>query len=264
MKRIEQFSTKRPVAFGLAVTFVFFLMVIVSAVLGNLWPGEEIYGQPGNIIGRFISVLLMLTMLSRFGWLRPAGFTSLGGLHIWLIILVPLAYAIVTSAFALTGSFIFSVSSLTGLVTLFILIAAFMEEIIFRGLILHGFIRIWGSTKLGLIKSVLVSSLLFCSIHLLDFLSGRPLAAVLLQSLEAFFLGIFLAILVLSSKSIYPAAFFHSVLNLAAYLSFASLGVEPTSASWFLLGLIMLPLVLFGIYLLRRVSLNSITGQSAI
>jgi membrane protease YdiL (CAAX protease family) len=153
----------------------------------------------------------------------------------------------------MSGSLNFNLSNpaLTGLVILFILAAAFLEEVTFRGLILHGMMRAWGSTSRGPIRSVLISSLLFCSIHLLDFLSGRPLLNVLLQGLQAFFLGIFLAALVLKSKSIYPAVLFHTAINLAGYLSFASQGIEPPPSAWLMLSLIMLPLATYGINLLR-------------
>lgn len=259
MKDIESFATKHPLAFGTLVTFVFIVMVIISTVSGNLWPGEEAYGQPGGILGRLISIIILFVVLSRLGWLRSAGFTSLGRWGIWLTTLLVLAFAILASAYAMTGGFEFNLTdpALTGLVILFILTAAFLEEVVFRGLMLHGFVRAWGSTKRGLIKSVLVSSLFFCSIHLLDILGGRPLTAVLLQSLEAIFLGIFLAALVLSGKSIYPAAFFHGVLNIAGYLTFGSKGLEPGTASWLLLSLFMLPLALYGLYLLSGIPQGS-------
>jgi len=253
MKAFKLFASQHPLIFGLVITFVFILMLVVSAVLGNLWPGEVSYGQPGGIVGRLAAIVLLLMALSRLGWLRSAGFSTLGGWIAWLVLLLPLAYAILGSSYAMTGDLDFNLSdpALTSLVVLFILTAAFLEEVAFRGLILHALFRVWGSTYGGLIKSILVSSLLFCMIHLLDYLSGRPFLEVLLQSLQAFFLGIWLGALVLRGKSIYPAALFHAILNLAAYLTFASKGIQPAPASWVLLSLIMLPLALSGIYLLR-------------
>ena len=169
-----------------------------------------------------------------------------------MINLMLMVYTIAASTYAMTGSLDLHTaeSALTVPVTLFILVAAFLEEVVFRGLILHGFVRSWGNNNRGLITSIVVSSLLFCSIHLLDFLSGRPITIVLLQSLQAFFLGVFLSALMLRGKSIYPAAIFHIALNLAAYLSFASQGLEPGPGSWLLLSLFMLPLAVFALYFL--------------
>jgi membrane protease YdiL (CAAX protease family) len=162
-----------------------------------------------------------------------------------------LVYSIAGSAYALTGNIDFSFSNLTlsGFVTLFILTAAFMEQVAFRGLILHGFVRAWGSTNRGLIKSALISSLFFSGLHILDLASGRPLPNVLLQSVETFFLGVFFATLVLSGRSIYPAAFFHALFNLSAYLS--GKGLEPAPLTFLFLSLLILPLALYGLYLLR-------------
>ena len=254
MKSIEKLATEHPVTFGFATIFVFILMLIVSAILGNIWSGEQLYGQPGGILGRAISIILLLMILSQLGWLVPSGFTSLGQKRTWLLLILPLAYSILALTYALKGEIVFefAASNLTGLVILFILIAAFLEEVVFRGTILYSLIRIWSNTKNGYTKSVVVSSLFFCSIHLLDFLSGRPVSSVLLQTLEAFFLGVFLAALVLHGKSIYPAFFFHCILNLIAFSIFGSSGVEPATGAWLMLSILILPLAIFGVYLINK------------
>ncbi len=265
MNKIRLLANEHPLTFGLAITFVYILLVIVSTVLGALLPGENIYGQPGNILGRAISIALLLAALSSLGWLRSAGFTSSGGWRTWIILLLPLAYSMAVSVLAMTGNLGSSLSDLAppGLVALFILIAAFLEEVIFRGLILHGFVRTWGSTNQGILKSVLFSSLLFASIHIFDFLSGRPLAEVFLQGVEAFFLGIFLAALVLRGKSIYPAVFFHAILNLTAYLTVTSKGLEPALSAWLLFSLVMIPIAATGIYILRAVPQQAMVPSAA-
>jgi len=265
MKKINSFASEHPVTFGVVVTFVFILMVIASNILGNLWPGENIYGQPGNMLGRLISIAILIVILLRLGWLRSAGFTLAGSLGIWLISLLSLVCAVSGFAYTLNGNLYFNISGsvLTIIVVVFILTQSIMEEVVFRGLVLQGFLRAWGNTSHGILKSVLVSSLLFCSIHLLDFLGGRLFLAVFLQSLEAFFLGVILAVLVIRGKSIYPAFFFHGILNIGAYLSFSYKGLEPSPASWLSLSLMMLLPALFGMYLLRKVSNKAITGQSA-
>jgi membrane protease YdiL (CAAX protease family) len=185
---------------------------------------------------------------------------------VWIIALLLLAYSVAILSYALTGKFdpgLFS-SELSVPVILFILLAALMEEVVFRGLVLQALVRAWGSAQIGIIKSALVSSLFFCSIHLFDLLGGRPLSAVFLQSLEAFFLGIVLGALVLSGKSIYPAVLLHGILNLSAYLLIENTGgVEPASSSWLLMSLFMLPLALYGLYLLRDLSLQFAQSNSS-
>lgn len=253
MNKMDLFARDHLVLFSLSVSFVFILMLVASAMLGALWSGEGAYGQPGGILGRAIFIAVLLVTLARLGWLRPAGFASSGGWRTWLSLLLPLVYSIAASAYAMTGDFAvhLSGSSLPGQAALFILTAASMEEVVFRGIILHALVRAWGSTQPGLVRSVLVSSLFFSSIHLFDFLGGRPLPNVLLQSLQAFFLGVYLGAQVLKGNSIYPAVFFHAIVNLAGYLVFAGQNLEPAPAVWLLLSLLMLPLALYGIVQLR-------------
>lgn len=145
MDRVKSLASEYPLIFGITITFIFLLMLVVSAVLGNLWPGEVTYGQLGGIVGRLISITILLMLLSSLGWLRAAGFTSLGRWRTWLMILLPLAYSISVLAFAMArkidiGNFNLA---MPGLVALFILIAASLEEAAFRGVVLHGFIRVW-------------------------------------------------------------------------------------------------------------------------
>lgn len=262
MDRIKQFATEHPVALGFVIAVVYILVLFVSAMLGALWPGEETYGQVGGIIGRVASIAVFLALLYRLGWLRSAGFASLGRWQTWPIALFSLTYAIAVSAYAMTGNFDFR-SALPGLVIVFIVTAAFLEEVVFRGLMMHVFVRAWGSTTRGLIKSVLVSSLFFGAMHFLDFFSGRPLPNVFLQGVEALFLGIILASLVLIGKSIYPAVFLHGLLNLAGYLNVTGRGIEETASSWLLFSLLMLPLAIYGIYLLRGLPPRFSTAQIA-
>lgn len=255
MRRIEGFASEHSVAFSLLVTVVFILLLVVSTVMGAVWPGKGGYAQPGGILGRLISIGILLAALAGLGWLRPAGFASLGRLSVWLVTLAALVYAIGASAYALTGNFDFGFTDTTqtGLAALFIFAAATLEEVAFRGLVLYALVRVWGDTNRGFIKSILVASLFFSSIHLLDFLSGRPLTNVLAQTVQAVVLGVILGALVLISRSIYPAVTFHFALNLAGYLNFAGEGVADTPAAWLKLSLLLLPLGLAGIYLLRGV-----------
>ncbi len=206
----------------------------------------------------------MLMVLSRLGWLRSAGFTRLGRWQTWLILLLPLAYSIAVSAYAMTGNLNFSFSdpALTGLATLFIMTHAFLEETTFRGLIMHDFVRIWGNPNRGLIKSVLVSSLFFGVYHIV-YILGESLPVVLLRIAVAFLLGILFGALVLSGNSIYPAVFFHGLLNLSGYLNLTSNASEGTPSSWLLLSLLMIPLAIFGMVLIGTVPQHAAPPQTA-
>lgn len=253
MKRIEQLASQSPITFGFMITFVFILMLIISAILGNLWQGQKSYGQPGAILGRGISTIVMLSLLSYLGWMKSAGFTTAGHVGVWVITTLLLIYSILASSYAFKGSIDANlpITEIPILVTVFISVAAFMEEVVFRGVILHTYIRSWGMKRAGTIKAVAISSLFFSSIHLLDFLSGRPISAVLLQSLDAFFLGIVLASLVLIGKSNYPAVLLHFALNISAYVFIGSNHLEPAPYAWLSLSLLMIIPTVAGIHILN-------------
>jgi membrane protease YdiL (CAAX protease family) len=264
MKRIKYFAIQRPLAFSLAITFLFVLLVLISSiVVGRIWTGNTPGWYVGNTIGRLTSIFILLFLIARLGWLHSAGFTSAGNLRTWLILLIPLTYSIATSAYAMTGNFDFSYSDpgLTAIAVPFIISHAFLEEVVFRGLILHALIRARDTTSRGIVMSVLVSSLLFGGYHIL-YLAGEPLPVVLPRIVFSTLLGIVSGAFVLRGESIYPAAFFHGILNLAGFLNLTSNGVEGTGSSWLLMSLFILPLALYGLYLLRDSSRSLVNLNS--
>jgi len=192
--------------------------------------------------------------LSGHSWLFGTGFTRLGQVQTWLLLILPLVYAIAVTVYAMTGSLDINNSNpgLTGIVALFILAAAFLEEVAFRGLILHAFVRLWGETNRGLIKSVLVAALFFGAYHISNILGGTLPDAVL-QGVANVSMGIFLGALVLQGRSIYPAVFFHGFWNLGSYLNLTSSTTWGTPTSWLWLSVLYLPLAFFGLVLLRDV-----------
>jgi membrane protease YdiL (CAAX protease family) len=261
MNKIQSFACKHVLIFAAVVTFVFILLVIISSVIVNgRWSAETNGWYIGSTIGRLVSTFIMLATLSRLGWLGAAGFTSLGGRDTWLISLIMLAYAIGASAYAMTGNFDFSYSdpALVGTAAVFLMIHAFLEETTFRGLILHGFERGWSSEKRDPLKSVFISSIFFGGYHCI-YILGEPLPVVLIRMASAFLLGIVFGALVLRDKSIYPAAVFHGVLNLAGYLNLTNNAVQGTPSSWLLLSLAIIPLAGLGLYLLRSLPDRPVT-----
>lgn len=259
MDRMESLAAKRPFAFGFVVTFVFILLILTSSIVASAnWLGETKGWYIGSTIGRLVSISIPLTVLVRLGWTGPAGFVRLGSPGIWLIMLFALTYAIAGSLYAFTGNFDigFSDPLLTSVAALFILAHAFLEEVAFRGLVLHGFVRAWVGADRGFLMSLLVSSFYFGGMHLI-YILGEPAPVVLLRFVAAFLLGIFFGALVMRGGSIYPAAFFHGVLNVAGYLNLTSNAVEGAYTSWLLISLSYIPLALYGFYLIRNLPQRS-------
>lgn len=253
MKRINSFGTGHPWLFSLAATLLFILIALAASVLGRLWPDSSDGSWVVGAAVRLVFIALLVLLLRGLGWLASAGFTSLGRRQTWLISLPLLIYAIAASAYAMTRSFIFRPAQPipAGLMALFIFAAACLEETVFRGLILHNLVRAWNGQAAGALRAVLVSSFFFAAMHLVNILGGQPILDAATQSLMAFFLGFFLGCLVLAGLSIYPAIFFHGMLNFAGFLNQSSYRGEWDAMSWLLLAALLVPLAAAGYLMLR-------------
>ena len=260
MKRIKRLASKAPLTFSLAMTVAFILMLIITVLPANRWPPESPGWYTANAIGRALAIAITLWLVHGLGWLRPAALTRPGSWPAWLLALLTLAYLAGASTYAMSGepNLSFAGQTLPGSAAVFIMVHALFEEIVFRGLIMVALVNAWGTTKRGLIKSVVVSSLFFAGMHIINVVGGNPLPVVLLQSAGAFFLGILFCSLVLRGGSLYPAVLLHGMANLAGYLILsAHPAADSNPSAWLLQSLLMIPLALIGLYILRAMARRS-------
>lgn len=89
----------------------------------------------------------------------------------------------------------------------------FLEESIFRGLILPTLYRKYSSKKHGVFLAALISSLLFGVTHLVNLLAGASVGAVIMQIGYSFLIGGMCACaMILSGNILYPVAL-HFIFN---------------------------------------------------
>lgn len=139
-------------------------------------------------------------------------------------------------------------------VTLNNISTGFIEEIPFRGIVLYAFIRLWGDSKRGIIKSVLYSSVIFGGAHLIHIALGRPLPQAILVVISTFLAGIYYAAIVLRWKTIWTVVLFRGLLNTFIELRvLETQGFTLTISSLSLIILLQLPVVVYGIYLIFRI-----------
>lgn len=261
---MKNFATRHPVLFGLLITLIFIMFVVFAIFIGQLLPGD--YGREGGqAAGRIGGFFIFLILLNHLGWKRDAGFLSPKGFMPWLIILIPLAYSIIVFPFIFTGewSLNFRDPILSVLTASNGISVGLLEEIAFRGLVLYGFIRLWGNKKSGMIKSVVVTSLIFGLLHVTNILSGAEVMRVLPQIAYSVLGGMVLGAFVIYSRSIWPAAAFHCLSNAVVELSRISKSIELTSFSAVLLGLVALPLALYGMLLLWKTPIRDVVPDTA-
>lgn len=88
------------------------------------------------------------------------------------------------------------------------ILAVFMEEIFFRGILIKTF------NHLSLNRSFLISSFIFSFYHLTNIFGGLDIIYVFLQVLLSFFLGYHLCFITLKMKSLLPAIVIHFLINI--------------------------------------------------
>jgi len=258
MKKFQEFATHHPIAFGFVVIVLF---VLLSTLV---WPIQQIYPFPeGNEIGTALSKLVItacfMFLLWRFGWLKTAGFASLGSKQVWLFAIVMMVYNAIFAVYAFTGSFKIGLPGidLTLAVIFFTFTTSLLEETMYRGLVLTALVKAWGSTRKGLFAVAIVSGLFWASLHLFNLIVS-PFPIVALQVAGMAIPGFVYAALVLYGRSIWPVITFHWMVNVMVTLqAVQNPSFEETQPAWLIFNLVVLPMVIAGIYLLRKVPLLS-------
>lgn len=209
-----------------------------------------------------VSILIFM-LLAQFGMLAEAGFTRpKAWKQIWLIWPVILLSLINGDPSIVEGGpAIDFARPLT--IILFVLLyfsTGFFEEILFRGFILRFMLKKWGRTRRGIYLAVVLSSVIFGLLHLLNlFMGRRTLLATGSQILYGAFFGVFFTACFLRNRSIWPVIFGHFLFDLCGNLDAISVGgrfgqIKEASPEGALIAILFtLPLLLYGLFILRKV-----------
>jgi hypothetical protein len=216
--------------------------------------------------GRLVGSLFFVLIVWRFAWQDATGLTRLGPFSVWLLTAAILVYEIATHILPLSGGFhywtINPVETIS--VSLNALTTGPLEEIPFRGIILYAFIRLWTNAEEGIVKSVLLSAILFGGSHLIHILFGRPIVQASLIALNASLAGIYYAAIVLRWQTIWPAIALHSLLNtVAAIVAYNTPGFDESEPALIAAILFQVPIVVLGMYLIMRVRPQKIVLYAA-
>lgn len=203
----ESFSTKHPVW---AVVIIELLLLLAVFAAGTYATLKELSSNSPVLIS-FIPIALVLiiyfTLRQKWGTL---GFRSLGSIPRanW-VYYAPLVVILVTICFK--GFRPVSLSEILFYLG-FTLLVAFVEESLYRGLILHTLLGKGSKT------AVITSSLLFSVTHILNALSGKSAADTMLQIVYALLIGAVLALLMVKNRNIIPLILFHFLHNLIQFV----------------------------------------------
>ena len=206
------------------------------------------HGLSWNLV-MAVGVLAFVTLAMRWRDLKfvaPRPASSL--LILWFPALYLLAFALLPAFFGLppaaTMLFIALNTALVGL----------SEEWMFRGVLFQGL-----RSRLAMWPAILLTSLLFGAVHILNVIVTGHLGEAIVQAVAAFMSGMLLIALLIRTGSIWVPIVYHALWDLGTFVSSATRPADATPLdfghgwTWALPMLIVLPNFLFALFLLRKV-----------
>ena len=245
-----------------AVVMVFMVMGATAALAASLL-GDPLAALGPQIAGQVAGALVVVLLLWRLKSLAPAGVTALASRRWWLITTLIVVYTGACALWSFFGTLGVDLSVDRGMTLVLVNagLAGVVEELLFRGLVLYLLVTAWGGTRRGVVASVLASAVLFGASHLLNLVSGGTVVTIL-QVTEASLSAVLYGALVLSSGSVWPAVALHSMVNVVVNAAAENMvGFEVGAGDYLTFTLLQLPVVLYGLYLLARLSVSRDAGH---
>jgi membrane protease YdiL (CAAX protease family) len=242
--RKEGYPNKNPIAFGLLIFLFFFLASALPLIFLKNVISQTLLTFGPLLLKAFAALLVIYSLK----WFKDTGF-SCKWKALWA--LIPLGILVF-----LNSGEVFSSQLTLALSTVvegffFGLLTAIGEESIFRGIILRTFL------PFGVLKSVLVTSILFGFWHITLLSSSSPPYA-LIAIIGAFLIGIFFASIRLSMNTIIPLIVAHTLIDWASAVVGNGQFKPPPLAVYatFYIGFNLI-FALVGIYLLRHYKIGN-------
>lgn len=220
-KGILQFFFMMLLIFVVVDAGIQLLLVYLPTVVTYYKFGTDLIGE---IFYALIALIVMLTFKNSYVFTsRQTKFSKC------LIYGAPMiAFSIVNlieSAFQIKS---FSVGTFMNIL-LYCTFIGITEEFLFRGWIQNEFIERFGDTKANVIRSILLSSLIFGFVHITNvFVTNQNLFETVLQCLNAVACGFLLGIVYYKTKNIWSVIFLHAFYDFALFLADMNMVKECT------------------------------------
>jgi membrane protease YdiL (CAAX protease family) len=268
---MRRFALGRPVIFSILVILVSALLTEIRLdVVFSPWVGEPSAEFLRVIVEHTLTGLLLLWLLVKLGMLQDARFTPPGQWKaVWLV--WPLALiALLGFSSLIDGSLVIDTAR-PGVIALYALLnlsIGFCEEVMGRGVVLSLMLRKWGHTRRGIYLAVVASSVLFGAAHICNLIVGHlPLLSNLTQIVYSLYFGVIFAACFLRNNSIWPVMILHALVDFGGGLRHIAVGggnqaaapnntIEQAAVSL----IITLPLLLHGLFILRKVAPSESPG----
>jgi membrane protease YdiL (CAAX protease family) len=192
-----------------------------------MWP----LGLPGLsqswqiLLARVSGIIIEVFLLTWLNWWQDAGFTRFDSwktllpyMPLILLILLGLASLIKTNGIKVTDPSMIlfgAVSFLAG---------GFVEEVLFRGVILRAFL------PRRLLYAALLSAVVFSLAHLPNLLFGQDLGTTMMQLVRAFLVGFAFVAPLAYTRNIWPLIILHALINFSSFLSSGNVTLISTES----------------------------------
>lgn len=223
---MRRFLNSHPVTTSLGIVVIYFAILTAP----SLWSSNAFGGDPsrtpqeapldqlGLEIFLAVSIVAVVFLL---GWGRSARLTTgpaWGGLWYMLPPALITLLLLGLGAFAarqngLDPGAILGSGMIQKLLPLVILVGIF-EEVLFRGVLLHGL-----EAQTGPVAALLASSVIFGAMHYVNWIDGQGFAATTQQVIHATFAGFLYGAITLRTGSVWPSAALHAFWDLTVTLN---------------------------------------------
>lgn len=245
-----------PVALAaLAIWLVLTLGVRWFASAGN--PGVEAVVSSGIGMSWALAALFSLALVLASDRRRAAGLYAPQPLKTFWLVWPPLLYALLMLLLAWAGGW--PMPRVLLMVACNAALVAISEELMFRGILLQGMLE-----RYALWPAVLMCSALFGVVHTTNGLATGDVSGALWQAVAAALQGVGYAAIRLRTRSVWPMVLVHGLWDFA--LVTATLphpGEDGASILPYAALLAVLPLCLYGVYLLRPSQRAAVTLSDA-
>jgi membrane protease YdiL (CAAX protease family) len=226
-----------------AAAFLFIAAILVFLAAGTVVTIMELAPWSLYIIAFTLLAVICAALISIKGWWREVGFRAPHQRRMLWLFWLPFVPVI--------GNLIDGVpeTDLAQVLLFFVmaLLSGFVEETLFRGLILRALL------PTGVWRAAVISALLFGGMHILNVLSISSPAAVLLQVGYAAAIGFGYAALVIRTGTIWPLILAHFLTNFAGFMAAGGAGnAGPVAVREMVVTAVYIAIFsAYGVYLLR-------------
>lgn len=240
----EPWPLRHPYIFAVLLVVTVMLAGVVAVVVADILEASVVvHWSAMNVV----LALLGVVMLQRLGWWRRVGFRRSDRPGMDFLLWLPLCPILVWNLTQIHTAELVSAQRMLLWLAITAL-AAFVEEVYFRGLMLRAL------ESRGLWKAAIVSAALFGAMHVFNILAGADRVIVAGQTAYATAIGFAYAAYVLHTGLIWPVILVHALANFADLMDQETLigGEAPGEADLVRWSIYVVFFAVYGIWVLKR------------